>query len=343
MSASPPEEAPATGEYDLVTVVVPARNERGSIETCLASIAAQTHPALQIVVVDGTSTDGTHEVVRQMAARDERIELCTRTDGRIPVSMNAGLAAARGRWLARVDAHSTVPPDYVATLVGHLDTGRWGGVGGRKDADPADTPTARAIALALGSPAGVGNSAYHYAEEPRTVDHVPFGAYPVSLLRSLGGWNESLEANEDYELDYRIRAGGHELLLDPSVRIAWRSKETIGALFAQYRRYGRGKADVARLHPSSLAIRHLVPPGLVAASVPWAAIAARRPRAALALALPYLVFVGGAGVSVAREAGEPGLAPRVALALAAMHLGWGLGFWEGMGAHLLKRRWAARG
>jgi hypothetical protein len=50
------------------------------------------------------------------------------------------------------------------------------------------------------------------------------------------------------------------------------------------------------------------------------------------------VFLGGAGASVAREAGEPRLAPRVALALAAMHVGWGLGFWEGMGAHLLERR-----
>ncbi|MGZ4149446.1 MAG: glycosyltransferase family 2 protein [Actinomycetota bacterium] len=323
---------------DLVTVVVPAKDERASIETCLASIAAQTHRALQIVVVDGASTDGTQEVVRRLAAQDPRIELCTDTDGRIAVSMNAGLAAARGRWLARVDAHSTVPPEYVSVLVGHLAEGPWGGVGGRKDATPADTPTARAIAAALGSRAGVGNSAYHYAEEPRTVDHVPFGAYPVELLRSLGGWDASLDANEDYELDYRIRASGRELLLDPSVRIAWRSKETIGALFAQYRRYGRGKADVARLHPSSLAIRHLVPPALVAGAVPWAAIGARRPRAAMLLALPYLVFLAGAGASVAREAGEPRLAPRVALALGAMHVGWGLGFWEGAAANLRDRR-----
>jgi hypothetical protein len=147
-----------------------------------------------------------------------------------------------------------------------------------------------------------------------------------------------LEANEDYELDYRIRESGHELLLDPSVRIAWRSKQTIAELFAQYRRYGRGKADVARLHPSSLALRHLAPPGLVAASLAWAGVAVRRPRAALLLALPYVVFLGGAGVSVARDAGELRLAPRVSLALAAMHVGWGLGFWEGRAALLLRGR-----
>lgn len=323
---------------ELITVVVPARNERASIEACLASITSQTYPALQIVVVDGTSTDGTREAVRRLAAEDPRIELCTDTDGRIPVSMNAGLAAARGRWLARVDAHSIVPPDYVAVLVRHLATGPWGGVGGRKDAAPADTPTARAIAAALGSRAGVGNSAYHYAEQPQTVDHVPFGVYPVELLRSLGGWDVSLDANEDYELDYRIRACGRELLLDPSVRISWRSKETIGALFAQYRRYGRGKADVARLHPGSLAVRHLVPPALVAGALPWTAIAGRRPRVALLLALPYLVFIAAAGVSVAREMREPRLASRVTLALGAMHVGWGLGFWEGTLAHLRGRR-----
>lgn len=322
-----------SSEPDLVTVVIPAKNAAPSIATCLASVTAQTHAALEIVVVDGGSQDGTADVVAKLSADDPRIELLANPNGRIPVSMNIGLAAAHGRWLVRVDAHSTVAPDYVDMLVGHLAAGGWGGVGGRKDAAPADTATARAIAAALGSRAGVGNSAYHYAESPRTVDHVPFGAYPVELLRSLGGWNETLEANEDYELDYRIRASGRELLLDPSVRIAWRSKDTFGALFRQYRRYGRGKAAVARLHPESLGVRHIVPPALVAAVLPWAAVALRRPRVGAALTLPYLAFLGLASLSVARSAGARSLAPRVAVALATMHLAWGLGFWEGLASH----------
>ena len=48
---------------------------------------------------------------------------------------------------------------------------------------------------------------------------MPFGAYPVDLLRALGGWNEKLVANEDYEMDHRIRLDGKRLLLDPAVRV----------------------------------------------------------------------------------------------------------------------------
>lgn len=324
---------------DLVTVIVPARDEEAVIDATLASILDQDHRELQVVVIDGASTDATRARVEAARARDARIELLSNPSGRIPVSLNLGLAAARGRWLVRVDAHSTIPPTYVRTLTDHLASGRWGGVGARKDGD-ATTRTGRAIAAALGSPVGVGNSAYHYATRPRTTDHVPFGAYPVDLLRTLGGWNESLEANEDYELDYRIRREGLDLLLDPTVRVRWRSKETFGALWRQYLRYGRGKADVARLHPSSLGLRHLAPPTLVAGIVALPAVALAWPTFALAAVAAYLLLVLGAGIAAAMRSDDAALAPSVALAIAVMHLAWGLGFWRGI---LSRRRAVERG
>jgi cellulose synthase/poly-beta-1,6-N-acetylglucosamine synthase-like glycosyltransferase len=311
-----------------VTVVIPARDEEASIASCLRSVRSQDLTDMEILVVDGGSDDATADLVRTIAAEDPRVRLLHNPTGRIPTALNIGLGAATGRWLVRVDAHSTVTPDHVRTLVGHLRTGRWGGVGARKDAD-ARTSMGRAIALALGSPLGVGDSAYHWAEEPRIADHVPFGAYPVALLRDLGGWDERLDANEDFELDLRVRRAGHELLLDPSVRIAWRSKETLGALLRQYRRYGKGKADVSRMHPGTLAPRHLAAPALIALFAVAALAAPFAPRVAAALAAPYVAFLAIAGPWIAVRAGQPEAALRVASALAAMHLGWGLGFWEG--------------
>jgi cellulose synthase/poly-beta-1,6-N-acetylglucosamine synthase-like glycosyltransferase len=314
---------------ELVTIVIPVRDEASSIEECLASVLAQDHEALQILVVDGGSRDRTVELVRGLQTHDPRIDILSNPMGRIPISLNAGLASARGRWLVRVDAHSTVPANYVRVLVGHLETGRWGGVGGRKDGT-ADTPKGRAIAAALGSRVGVGNSAYHYATRPRETDHVPFGAYPVELLRGLGGWNEDLVANEDYELDHRIRLQGKRLLLDPAVRIRWRSRESLRALAGQYFRYGRGKADVARAHPRSLQIRHLAPPLLVAALAPWLALVFLAPFAAAAIAGVYLTLVLATAIAAAFRAGRLRLAPAVAAAIVTMHVSWGLGFWRGI-------------
>jgi cellulose synthase/poly-beta-1,6-N-acetylglucosamine synthase-like glycosyltransferase len=311
-----------------VSVVIPARNEGRSIARCLDSVLAQTFRDIEVVVVDGDSDDDTRDVVAAYAARDPRVRLVGNPRRTIPAALNVGLASARGRWLVRVDAHSVVGPDYVATSVELLRAGSWGGVGGRKEA-VATTPTGHAVAAALGSPFGVGDSRYHYVTEPTETDHVPFGAYPVALCRALGGWDEAIAANEDYEFDYRLRAAGHRLLLDPRLRIEWQARETVGALLRQYWRYGLGKAAVARKHPRSLRARHLAAPALVAAFGTAAVVAPRRPAVAAAICAPYAVALGAA--SIVTAAGVDRRArPYVPAAFAAMHLAWGAGFWTGL-------------
>ncbi len=323
---SPTQE---TSADQLVTVVVPARNEERSIAACVASIQAQTHRDLQIIVVDGDSDDGTAAVVKAIADTDPRVELVVNPDRVIPVSLNMAVAVDRGRWLVRVDAHATVPPDYVARAVSHLATGRYGGVGGRKDG-VGRTPAGRAVAAAMASRFGVGGSTYHHGTSVRTVEHVPFGAYPLDVIRELGGWDERLRVNQDFEFDYRVRASGRELLFDPELRIDWESRQSIAALYSQYRRYGHGKVRVARLHPRSVRPRHLMAPALVAElAVAAAVVAARRPGRGALLVAPYLAALAVTSARTARGL-DAEARPWVAPAFAAMHVGWGLGFWKGV-------------
>jgi succinoglycan biosynthesis protein ExoA len=321
----------------LVTVVIPARDEEAFIEPCLASVLEQTHHDLQVIVVDGASVDRTPEIVREWARRDPRVELLHNPRGLIPISLNLALAAARGRWFVRVDAHAVVPPDYVAAAVRHLASGRWGGVGGRKDG-VGRTPAGRAVAAAMGSPFGVGNSAYHYAAEPQTVEHIPFGAYPVALARELGGWDERLAVNQDFEFDHRVVESGHELLLDPAMVIEWHCRQSLRGLFKQYHRYGRGKVAVARLHPGSVRARHLAAPALVGSwLVALLALLGGRRRSAVALTAPYAAALLAASAWTARTV--PGWSARARLpgAFLAMHAAWGLGFWRGTLAALTRR------
>ena len=317
----------------LVTVVIPARNEQAYISATLDSVGAQTESNLQILVIDNASSDATADIVRERAARDERIELLSNPEISIPKSLNLALEAARGRWFVRVDAHSTIPSDYVARATRRLEKNAWAGVGGRKDTVGV-TPAGKAIAVALSSPFGVGNSIYHYGTKLQTVDHIPFGSYRTDLLREMGGWNEDLVANEDYELDYRLRKAGHELLFDPSISISWQCRQSIGELLRQYVRYGRGKADVFELHPESLALRHLAAPALVGGWFIALLFRKRRPHWLLWAFGPYLV-----GLAAATKRSEDALevdAQRSALPVAfvAMHAGWGVGFWQ----QLIKNR-----
>jgi glycosyltransferase involved in cell wall biosynthesis len=321
---------------ELVTVVIPARDEERFIGRCLDAVRKQDYSSLQIVVVDGGSTDATLDVVRDQMAADHRIELVYNPQRSIPMSLNIGLAVARGRWLVRMDAHSTIDESYVRLAVDRLKEGSWGGVGGRKDG-VGESAAGRAIAAALGSRFGVGNSMYHHGVTAQEVDHIPFGAYPVELVRTLGGWNEQLPVNEDFEFDYRVRQAGHRLLFDPAMTIRWHSRQSIPDLFRQYRRYGRGKVDVALLHPDSMRPRHFLPPALVAYLAATVLVGWRRPRRLLALNSPYLLALTAASVQTARKLPTAAERAYVPLAFTAMHLGWGIGFWSALPSAALKR------
>jgi glycosyltransferase involved in cell wall biosynthesis len=312
---------------ELVTVVIPAHNEERFLDDCLDSVLAQDYDALQVVVVDGDSTDGTARIVRDRSLRDPRVELLHNPRRNIPSSLNLALAHARGRWLVRVDAHSTIGPSYVRTAVERLAEGAWGGVGGRKDG-VGRTPAGKAIAVAMSSRFGVGNSTYHFGASEQEVDHLPFGAYPVEVVRGVGGWNEELVANEDFEFDYRLRQAGHRLLFEPRMVIRWHCRQTLADLYRQYHRYGKGKVDVALLHPASLHPRHVLPPAFVSYVAVGLLVNARRPRRTLAMVAPYAVAVAVASI---QGAGRLESAPerlRLPGAYVAMHVGWGVGFWS---------------
>jgi len=312
----------------LVSVVIPILNEVRTIDDTLTSVLGQTYRQIEVLAVDGMSDDGTIARLQAWAERDARVRILPNPRKAIPVALNIALEAAEGLFLVRVDAHSTIPDDYVERMVAHLQGGEVAGVGAKKTA-LGGPPNGQAIAAALGSPFGVGGSAYHYATEPTETDHIPFGAYRIDLARQLGGWDERLVANEDFEFDVRVRKAGGKLFLDPSVEVLWKCRSRIRDLAAQYRRYGRGKADVAFLHPSEVRLRHLAPPVAVAAITASAVLVPWVPILLPIVGGGYIVAVLGLSMPIGRKL-ENRDKLRVPAALAAMQLAWGWGMWEGL-------------
>ncbi len=319
----------ALDQDELVSVVIPARNEEDFIVECLAAVRKQEYRNLQIIVVDGGSSDQTIEQIKAQMAEDERVELLHNPRPGIPTSLNLAVPHLRGRWLVRVDAHSTIDPSYVRRVVQRLSENRWGGVGGRK-IGVGVTPAGRAIAAAMESRFGVGNSTYHHGTATREVEHIPFGAYPVDVVRRLGGWDERLVVNEDYEFDHRVRLAGMALLFDPEIVIDWHCRQSIRDLFRQYLRYGTGKVAVMLMHPKSNKARHLLPPAFVVYAAVAGLLGLRRPTRALAMLAPYAAALALATLQTARQLDSTAARMRVAPAFLSMHLAWGIGFWRGL-------------
>ena len=119
----------------------------------LAAVLTQDYPAdlMEILVIDGGSTDDTRSIVRTMLYHAKRGRLLDNPKKIQAAALNVGIQAARGEIIARVDGHTIIAPDYVSACVKHLMQRRADNVGGLMR--PAGTTyVGRGIALATSSP-----------------------------------------------------------------------------------------------------------------------------------------------------------------------------------------------
>ncbi len=109
---------PATDDRPLVSVVLPAFNHARYVEQAIASVAAQTYPNLELVVIDDGSTDGTADVVAKcVAGVSTPVRFIARTNQGAPATLNEGAALARGEYLAFLEPDDHYAPDRIAALV----------------------------------------------------------------------------------------------------------------------------------------------------------------------------------------------------------------------------------
>ncbi|WP_329573128.1 CDP-glycerol glycerophosphotransferase family protein [Streptomyces sp. NBC_01361] len=104
-----------------LSVVVPIYNVEAYLDACLESLAAQTMPDLEVVMVDDGSTDGSPVIARAMAAHDRRFRYVGQENAGLGAARNAGAALATGAHLAFVDSDDVVPHDAYERMLGALE------------------------------------------------------------------------------------------------------------------------------------------------------------------------------------------------------------------------------
>ena len=315
----------------IVSVLMPALNEEHSIADAIEAVLQQRGVDLELLVILAASVDRTEQVVRTLAERDPRVHLLHNPRSIIPAALNLGLAAARGEFVARIDAHSRISSDYLARGIGWLQRNpKLASVGGLRRG-VATTATGRAIALVLASPEALGDSINHFATEPRLTDHASFAVTRAHAAREVHGWDETLPVNEDVDFDHRLGMAGYQIGFDPAMEIFWRVQESLPRLFRQYRRYGRGKGQMIRKNGvGALRPRHLVPPAAVTGGVVLLTGGIFSRSLWLPL-IPYAALVLWASAKAWRQRhpDEPTSPAALPAGFVAIHSAWGLGMIEG--------------
>lgn len=216
-----------------ISVIIPAWQAAATIAETLASVAAQTRPADEVIVVDDGSTDGTAAVA---SAALPSARIIRRPNGGVAAALNTGLAAAQGRLLALLDADDLWLPGKLAAQEAALaGAPALAGVGGHMESFfCANMPPGARAAVRL--PAG---------PEPSLL-------YGALLLRrdaydAVGPHDEALRAGQFIDWMHRARLAGLAFEVLPDVVIRRRIRE--GSLSSR-----AGGADAAFLGMARRAI-----------------------------------------------------------------------------------------
>jgi succinoglycan biosynthesis protein ExoA len=267
-------------DLQLVTVIMPVRNEGAYVTRSLRAVLEQDYPPalVEVIVADGMSTDTTLEIVRAFQARYQNVEVIANPGGIVPTGMNLAIERARGDIIIRVDGHCEIAPDYISRCVKHLQKEEVDGVGGPLETI-GETFTAKVIALAMSSKFGVGGSAFRTVRgRTMMADTVAFPAYTRSAVDRVGRYDEELVRNQDDEYNYRLRKLGGRLLLAADINCRYYSRGSLRSLWRQYFQYGYWKVRVMQKHPRQMKVRQFVPAIFV--------------TALLALLVGALIFTG---------------------------------------------------
>jgi succinoglycan biosynthesis protein ExoA len=314
---------------DEVLVVVPTLNEAAHIETCLHSLIGDDAfmAKVRIVVADGKSRDLTVAIVQALKARYPNLVLIDNPDRFQSVAINAAVAAKAEpthKYLVRCDAHSVYPAGYVCavveSLIAHPEaasvTTAMDGTG--------QSCVARAAAWIVDTPLGSGGSAHRGGRQSGWVDHAHHAGFRLDWFRKVEGYDESFSHNEDAEFDHRLKLAGGKIWLDATIRLDYRMRDSLHGLWFQYWRYGRGRARNVLKHRIRPAPRQLLP----AAATLGIGISL-----ALGLFWPPALLIAGAYLAAVAAVSLTGFIAMksfcglwAGLAMAAIHLAWGLGF-----------------
>lgn len=251
----------------MISIICPIYNEEKYIAKCIDSILVQDYPQndMEVILVDGMSTDGTRAIVQEYAKRYPFIHLVDNPQRIVPPAMNIGIRAAKGNIIIRLDAHAIFPVDYFSELVKHLQELEADNVGGVCRTLPVrDTAVCRAIANVLGSSFGMGNSHFRVGtDEIMTVDTVPFGCFWRELFDRIGYFDEELIRNQDDEFNGRIIKNGGKIYLLPQLVIDYYARDSVKKVYKMFYQYGLFKPLVNKKLGSPATVRQFFPPAFV--------------------------------------------------------------------------------
>lgn len=249
-----------------VSICVIAYNEENTISGILSDILYQTYPhnLTQVILVNSCSEDKTRKIMEQFSASHTKeyisVDILENDKRSQAAGWNVALKKTVGDVIVRVDAHASIPKDFISKNIDVIKNGEDISGGSRPNIIIAPTPMKETLLLAESSMFGSSAASYRRGStEKKYVDSMFHAAYRREVFETVGGFDESLGRTEDNEIHYRMRQAGYKFCLSPNIVSYQHTRATLGKMMAQ--KYGNGKWIGLTLGvcPRCLSVFHFVP------------------------------------------------------------------------------------
>lgn len=321
-------------------IAIPTLNEAGHI--CRV-VKALSEPVLDgrpppIWVVDGGSSDGTVQLVLELGlSHVSIIQNPVRVQSHA-MNLAALRAVAQGMdVMIRADAHAIYRPGFCRVLLDAMTA---------TDADAVVVPLIAvggsrvqdAQAILQGIWLGIGGARHRVRGRGGFVEHGHHAAIRLPAYLTVGGYDSSLPACEDVELDYRLVRAGKRIFMEDLAAVDYLPRSSLLGAFAQHRRNGDARMKHVIKHGAGIRLRQLLLFPLFPALVSSFILGVTLSGYFLALPVGYLLAVFALSLAGACNAERPGLAGLIATLALTCHLAYSCGMW-GRFLGVLLRPW----
>lgn len=244
-----------------ITVIIPCRNESRYISKTIHSILNQTgmEGRIEILVIDGMSTDSTRDVVENLSKNNSIVKLLDNPNLFTPQALNIGIKNAKGEFVAILGAHAEYSPDYLQNCLLLMDEHPEAVCVGGPISSKGKNTFAKATAEAMSSFIGVGNANHRFSDYEGYAEMACFPLFRREVFNKYGLYDESLIRNQDDEFCFRLSLGGEKTFISPKAKSSYFVRESPAELFKQYFRYGYWRVAVLRKHKIPISFRQQVP------------------------------------------------------------------------------------
>ena len=257
-----------------IATVIPTFHEKDFIEKCLKSLCNQTYPASKhhIYVVDGNSSDGTPEIIKDFISKLEdgmpKITLLNNPNRYVSQARNIAFEkiSENTEYVFETVAHATFPVDHIEVRIEEFlklqnsSENKIAAVGTILKPPEEKMPfMANLIEATLANPLGSGRGAYAQFKGLQKTRIPPLAIYRVDALKSVDGYDDSLITAQDSELNMRLIKNGWEIWRSDISCIHVTKRQT----FLQWLRFGHRngfwRVKLVRIHPTRMPLGEIAP------------------------------------------------------------------------------------